>query len=55
MQYAPANRVLAVPGARTVSFELSPVATCEHSAERLASLREQCGSALIRVEVRVGS
>jgi hypothetical protein len=51
----PANRVLAVFEAGAVSFELPRVATFEHLAERLGSLREQCGGALIRIDVRVGA
>jgi hypothetical protein len=51
----PTNRVLAVFEAGAVAFELPPVATFEHLAERLGSLREQCGGALIRIDVRVGS
>jgi hypothetical protein len=50
----PANRVLAVFEASAIAFELPPVATFEHLAERLGLLREQCG-ALIRIDVRVGS
>jgi hypothetical protein len=45
-------RVLAVFEAGAVAFELPPVATFEHLAERLGSLREQCGGALIRIDVR---
>ena len=51
----PANRVLAVFEAGAVFFELPPVATFEHLAERLGSVREQCGGALIRIDVRVGA
>ena len=51
----PSSRVLAVFEAGAVAFDLPPVATFEHLAERLGSLRERCAGALIRIDVRVGT
>jgi hypothetical protein len=51
----PVNRVLAVFEAGAALFELSPVATFEHLAKRLGSLREQFSGPLISVDVRIGA